>query len=86
MNITDIQNLIIHTLQLFGFSVLVIIGTAFATGVAYLIFDFGWKTIIQDRTSIVSSKIMFLDHTPFVKPYKSYNRLRSKDWNINHTM
>lgn len=86
MNITQSQSLIISTLLDFGLAVLAILGSVLVLGLAYLVFDFGYKTIIHGRTSRISSKILFLDHVPFVKPYKGYNRLRSKRWNIEHTM
>lgn len=54
--------------------------------IAYILIDFILLTVIQGKTSKLSSKIMFLDHTPFVKPYKGYNRLRSQKWNIENTL
>jgi hypothetical protein len=54
--------------------------------IGYLLGDFIKYTVIGGRTSIISSKISFLDHTPFVKPYKGYNRLKSKQWNIENTL
>jgi len=86
MTLALVQSLILSEISQYGLAVLAIISAIIVISLAYLVFDFGWKTIIQGRTSYISSKIMFLDHVPFVKPYKSYNRLRSKDWNINHTM
>jgi len=86
MQYTDTQALILQAITDFGLSVLAIISAIIVIALAYLIFDFGYKTIIQGRTSYVSSKIMFLDHAPFTKPYKTYNRLRSRKWNMENTM
>jgi len=86
MNSSTMLDILMVQIGIFSLSLLAILGVVIVVGVGYLVFDFFYKTIIQGRTSKISSKIMFLDHVPFVKPYKSYNRLRSKDWNINHTM
>jgi len=86
MTASATQAVITSGLADFGGSVLVILTAVIGVGIAYIVFDFGYKTIIQGRTSFLSSKLLFLDHVPFVKPYKNYNRLRSKKWNIEHTM
>lgn len=86
MTASSTTAIILSAVSDFGLAVLAIIAGALTLGLAYLVFDFGYKTIIQGRTSMVSSKIMFLDHAPFVKPYKGYNRLRSQEWNIKNTM
>jgi len=86
MTASATQALITDGVTIFGTAVLAIFGVVLVIGIGYLVFDFFYKTIIQGRTSKISSKIMFLDHAPFTKPYKNYNRLRSQSWNLKNTM
>lgn len=86
MNSSTMLDILMVQIGIFSLSLLAILGAVIIVGVGYLLFDFFYKTIIQGRTSKISSKIMFLDHAPFTKPYKNYNRLHSQSWNIKNTM
>jgi len=81
-----IQSLILSGITSFGLAVLGIITAIIVISVAYLVFNFGYKTLFLGQTSLISSRIQFFDHAPFTKPYKGYNRLRSQSWNIKNTM
>ena len=82
----NIENLLLDYFFILGLAVLEILTATLIISIAYIVFDFGYKTIIQGRTSFLSSKIMFLDHAPFTRPYKGYNRFRSRKWNSQHTI
>lgn len=86
MNSSTILDILIVQIGIFSASILAILALLIVVFIGYLVFDFFYKTIIQGRTSKISSKIMFLDHAPFTKPYKNYNRFRSQSWNIKNTM
>ena len=86
MNYLLVQSLLISQISVFGIVILQILGSIVVILVSLLIFDFGWRTLVKGKTSYLSSKIMFLDHAPFTKPYKTYNRLHSQSWNIKNTL
>ena len=81
MNISIITTLITDTLTSFALALVSILGAGIGIGVAYLVFRKGWL-IIQGRTWQTFSP--FLDRLTY-KPYKNYNRFRSRSWNVEHT-
>jgi len=83
MTITATQNLILATLSDFGSALLIILGAVIGVAVAYLIYSFGWS-LITGKTGFFTSLFPTLDHKIY-KPYKGYNRFRSKEWNMSHT-
>ncbi len=86
MTVSAIETLILDMLTLWGLAVLAILSAVLIVSVAYLIFNFGWKTGFKGETSIISSHVSFLDHVPFVKPYRGFKRYRSTKWNMDNTM
>jgi hypothetical protein len=77
MNLTAIQNLMISTLNDFGDYVLIILSSVIGIAIAYYLFNFAWH-LIQGTTF---TGWAWLDRHTY-KPWKGYNRFRSKKWNM----
>lgn len=83
MTITDTQNLILSILSQYGSALLIICGAVIGIFVAYCVYSFGWS-LITGRTGFFTSLFPTLDHKIY-KPWKGYNRFRSREWNMQHT-
>lgn len=81
MNITDTTTLILNAITLFGEKIAIILGAVIGIGVAYLVFNSGWH-LLQGTTF---TSWAWLDRMTY-KPYKGYNRFRSRKWNMENTM
>jgi len=64
---------------------LAFVGVGIAFVIVWLILDFIWYSIILGQTSKLTSKASWLDKAVY-RPYKGYNRLRSRKWNLEHTL
>jgi hypothetical protein len=63
----------------FGAGVLAVLTATIVLGVGYLVFRFGWDRVLHDQSLTVGG--FYLRK----KPYKGYNRFRSRKWNMKHT-
>jgi hypothetical protein len=81
MNLTAIKNLMTGTLTAFGNQVFIILSACLGVAIAYYLFKFSWH-LIKGTTG---TNWAWLDRHTY-KPYKGYNRLRSRKWNLAHTM
>jgi hypothetical protein len=77
MNVTAIKNLMTATLSAFGAQVLIVLSATLGIAIAYYLFKFSWR-LIQGTT--VTNWAWLDRHT--YKPWKGYNRLMSKNWNL----
>ncbi len=80
MNNLDTQSLIIQAITDFGQAVLGIISAIIIIALAYLVYKVGWYRLINDKSLMIGG--YYLRN----KPYKNYNRFRSREWNMNNTM
>jgi len=85
MNYITIQNLILAQLGDLGTALFVILVTGSGISLAYLIFRFGVNAIWHsDGTSNwLGTKWSAWDKLTY-SPWKGYNRLRSRRWNMEH--
>jgi hypothetical protein len=86
LSITSVETFLLETVNGVGSTVATVLTSTILLSLAIILLDFGYRTIVKGRTSFLSKHVSFLDHVPFTKPYKGYNRLRSKEWNYKHTM
>lgn len=80
MNLNDTQNLITQAITQYGLAVLGIISAIIVIALAYLVYRKGYDMVFHD------SSLMIGGYYIRSKPYKGYNRFRSKSWNIKNTM
>jgi len=80
MNILAIKNLLLSTLLDFGNSVLILLSAFVVVSLAFFVFRMGWHFL--QGTSFIGWA--WLDRQTY-KPYKNYNRLRSRKWNLANT-
>jgi len=87
MDLTTISNLMTGTLSDFGDQVLIVLSAVIGVAIAYYLFKFAINQIwhFDGTTNWLGSKWSWYDHLTY-KPYKSYNRMRSRKWNMEHTM
>jgi len=87
MELTAIQSLMTSTLSDFGNEVLIVLTAVIGVAIAYFLFKFAWSQIITSTgtTSNLGKRWAWFDRMTY-KPYKGYNRLRSRKWNMEHTM
>jgi len=81
MELSAITTLATTTLSDFGDEVLIVLSAIVGVAIAYFLYKFSY-TIITGQSGIGWA---WLDKMTY-KPYKGYNRLRSKKWNMEHTM
>jgi len=81
MDTLSIQTILTDSLTDLGASALVILTAVIGVAVAYYLFNFGRKLILGQTFTSWS----WLDRMTY-KPYKGYNRFRSRKWNLEHTM
>ena len=81
MTIDSIKNLIVSTLSDFGAVALVILTAVIVVAISFYLYRFG--VAIVTGTSFTGWA--WLDRHTY-KPYKGYNRWRSRQWNMQHTM
>jgi len=79
--------LIIDTLATYGTNLVIILSAVVGVGVAYLVFCFGLNAVwhADGTTNWLGSHWSAYDHLTY-KPYKNYNRFRSRKWNMSHTL
>lgn len=80
MSASSTQTLITDGITTYGTAALAILGAVLVLGIGYLVFKFGWRKLITDKSLMIGG--YYLRNTP----YKGYNRLRSQKWNMEHTM
>jgi hypothetical protein len=87
MNATSVKILILSGLRDWGFSVLAILGSFLTIGLGYFIFRYGFAMIWHSdgTTNWLGSHWSWYDQMTY-KPYPKYNRFRSRQWNLGHTM
>jgi hypothetical protein len=76
-------NLIVASIGTLGFGFVTILTAFVVLGVGYMVFSFGWS-LITGRTGMFTRMLSSVDRLVY-KPYKGYNRLRSRKWNMEHT-
>lgn len=91
LSLISIKTFWINTIDSWVFVVANIISFVIILSLGIILLDFAVKTIFLGRSSFLTSHVKFkgnyfLDHAPFIKPYKGYNRLRSREWNLKNTM
>jgi hypothetical protein len=62
-----------------------LVGVVLAFTIAGYVVNFIKLTVIKGQTSKITSKMPFVDRLTY-KPYKGYNRFKSKDWNTRNTL
>jgi len=78
MSYTDTITIILNILTVFSAGVFVIISSVIVIATAYLLFRFGWRTVITDQSLMLGG--YYLRKTPI----KGYNRFRSQAWNYKN--
>lgn len=81
MNTIAMKNLILSSLSSYGTQLVIILTAIIGIGLAYLVFRMGWR-LVQGTTWQSNA---WLDRMTY-KPYKGYNRFRSRSWNVQHTI
>lgn len=84
----DIKDSLQASVQATGVSIwplLYLVGVPLAFAIAYYLLDFLYYSIYRGQTSKISSQSPYLDKMVY-RPYKGYNRLRSRAWNRKNTM
>jgi len=83
MTYSDTTNLILSKISDYGTQLVLILTAVIGIGLAYLIFSFGWS-LVTGKSGMFTSMFPRLDRAIY-KPYKGYNRFRSREWNLTHT-
>lgn len=84
----DIKDSLQASVQATGVSIwplLYLAGVPLAFAIAYYLLDFLYYSIYLGQTSKISSQSPYLDKMVY-RPYKGYNRLRSRAWNRANTL
>jgi len=79
MTNTAVTNLILNTIADWSLNAFLVISTGIGVSIGYLVYKFGWR-LIKDQSLMIGG--FYVRNTP----YKGYNRFRSKQWNMKHTM
>lgn len=79
MNPTATQNLITNALADFGAAILIIFAAVIVVSVGVLVYNYGWRMFTDQSIQLGGYYLR-------KKPYKNYNRFRSKAWNMKNTM
>jgi len=85
MELSTISTLMTGTLSNFGDEVLVVLTATIGIAIAYYLFCWFWRVIPLAIEGKTWTRWSWLDRHTY-KPYKGYNRLRSRKWNMEHTM
>jgi hypothetical protein len=87
MTAIAITSLIISTINTFSSSALTIVTAVIAVGLAFLLFRWGKNLVwhADGTTNWLGRHSTTWDKLTY-KPYKGYNRFRSRSWNIKNTM
>lgn len=85
MTATSITQLLLTSITAFGSKALIILSAVIGLSVAFLIVRWGFfGSAGAGTTSRFSHLFPWIDHLTY-KPYKGYNRLHSRKWNMTHT-
>jgi len=87
MNLANIKNLMIATLEDFGAEVLIVLTAVIGVAIAYFLFKFALNQIwhFDGTTNWLGKHWSTWDHFSY-KKWKGYNRFRSQKWNMENTM
>lgn len=80
MNKDTALSLISGAITDFGVAVLTVVSATLVLGLGYLVYKFGISRLLHDQSLMIGG--FYVRNTP----YKGYNRWRSREWNMKHTM
>jgi len=78
MTETQVTTMILNQLAVFGLAVFTILSSVIAVSVAYLIFHYGYKRFLTDKSLMLGGYYLRS------LPVEGYNRFRSQAWNMKN--